>query len=240
MHADTIDPKLDDLFDNDEIAADGLSSPPPPPAGVTAAGSAADPAASAGAAGVAVGSSAVAAATAPADPALLAAAPAAQAPPGVPPTLQGAVVGERTDAPAASAAGSAGAGVGAAGDSVVPADDDPGKGAELQASSLIPSDPVLAMQMGARLALTGEFKIGDTWSFSEGSTAVVAHPVVIYYHAEGGGGLPTDCLQKIFCRTIIASLSRHVMWNSGRVKRQWRGSSHCHTAYRPLDGVGGV
>eukprot|EP00752_Nemacystus_decipiens_P003554 g3279.t1 len=179
VHADTIDPKLDDLFDNDEIAADGgLSSSSPPPAGAAAAaaGSAAD---TAGAAGVSVGASTAAAANAPADPVLLT-APPARAPPGagmdgVPPTPHGGSNGKDAATLAASAASSADVGgARAAGDEVAPAVGDPRTGVGLPASSLVPSDPVLAMQMGARLALTGHLNLipfGDINTATAGSEA---------------------------------------------------------------------
>lgn len=162
VHADTIDPKLDDLLGSGDEGGLGLASPHLLPPAADGAG---------------VGASDAAAA---ADRGLLEAAPAIDAalnathPPeggthiqGWPVVRQGANSdgvregagpGDRA-APAAAAlvavaATAAGAGGGTGrrvGDAGAA-----GAGASLQGSSLVPSDPVLAMQMGARLALTGE------------------------------------------------------------------------------------
>lgn len=146
MHADTIDPKLNEYFvNNDGTIGDGSVSPLPFASGAAAgAGS-----------GAVAGTSATAAA-----------ATAGTAPP-LPAgdnqgwrgniTGEGRGVGEGSGGRDEKAAAVTAAGHGVAGGVGAAA-----AGGLLQGSSLveagdIPSDPVLAMQMGARMALTGEF-----------------------------------------------------------------------------------
>ena len=198
MHADTIDPKLDDLLNSNEGSAGGFASLPhllPPGAGlddngangtaaatnpglraaapaIEAALDIAHPSAdgtniqgwsvvspgthsdgiihAAGAGPTQRVAPAAAAATAAAAAAPAAAAATAAAPD--PAAAAAPVAAAAAPVPAAPAAAAAAAAQGGA----APTVGDTGAGGSLPGSSLVPSDPVLAMQMGARLALTGE------------------------------------------------------------------------------------
>lgn len=153
MHADTIDPKLNEYFiNNDGAIGDGNISPLP-----FASGAAAGTDTGAGAAsGAVAGTSAAATAAATAGTAPpLPAGDNQEWPGNIPGGGRSSGGGGRDEKVAAAAATAAGPGVAGGVGTAVPA------GGLLQGSSIveagdIPSDPVLAMQMGARMALTGK------------------------------------------------------------------------------------
>lgn len=178
MHADTIDPKLDEDFDTDGAIADGSVSPLLSPTGVAAAGTGSTGVASAGNAATDTVTQGHLP-TLPADHTFsqrnkptdnlqsvdfvgvgqdesTAAASAASAPAPAPP------------APAPVPAAAAVTTVAVAGDQRPLKAGGAGTGELLQGSLMgaggIPSNPVLAMQMGAQMALTGKLNAVDSYN----------------------------------------------------------------------------